>query len=118
MKYKTLFNTLCKLLGVYFVLVGCTGILQSLCYVTVYWFQMSQMGGAVWSIMWSSTASGIAHILETAAGLFIFCKSRTIADLAIPGNRPYCPEWGYDLTGNVSGNCPECGLNPKTGKQE
>ena len=23
--------------------------------------------------------------------------------------RGYCPECGYDLTGNVSGRCPECG---------
>jgi len=117
MKYKTLFNTLCKLLGVYFAITGFTGILQSVGSIAMYWFQMMQMRGGS-PILWSWAFAFIAHIFETAAGLFLFCKSRTVADWAIPGNRPYCPECGYDLTGSVSAVCPECGLNPKTGKQE
>ncbi len=32
-----------------------------------------------------------------------------IANLAIPGNRPYCDECGYDLTRAGAAACPECG---------
>lgn len=29
-------------------------------------------------------------------------------------NRGYCSKCGYDLTGNVSGTCPECGVEIRT----
>jgi hypothetical protein len=29
----------------------------------------------------------------------------------IPGDEPFCANCGYNLTGNVSGVCPECGEN-------
>ena len=40
---------------------------------------------------------------------YLFFGGKWVADKAIPGNRPYCHECGYDLT-NAAGNvCTECG---------
>jgi predicted amidophosphoribosyltransferase len=43
-----------------------------------------------------------------ASGLYLFFGGKWIVDLAIPGNRPYCQECGYDLTGAHRDRCPEC----------
>ncbi len=50
---------------------------------------------------------------------WLFVASCTIAPLARIRRRlklgppvgAFCPHCGYDLTGNVSGTCPECGMN-------
>jgi hypothetical protein len=51
----------------------------------------------------------VSNCLEAAIGLYLFFGGKWIANKAIPGNRPYCHECGYDLTQNSSGICPECG---------
>ena len=43
--------------------------------------------------------------------MYLFFRGGWISDLAFPGDRPYCQECGYDLTGNASGRCPECGTD-------
>ena len=40
---------------------------------------------------------------------YLFFGGKWIADKAIPGNRPYCHECGYDLTNAVGNVCTECG---------
>lgn len=47
--------------------------------------------------------------IKTAFGLYLLLDGRWFADRAIPSNRPYCGECGYELTGHAQGRCPECG---------
>ncbi len=98
MKYKTLFRMLLKAIGVWVFVVGIASLFSSLAYVFM---------GAFQSFFW------IAHLLgalsQLGIGIYLFFGGKWIADKAIPGNRPYCHECGYDLT-NAAGNlCTECG---------
>lgn len=49
----------------------------------------------------------VAVGIPTGAGIAVACVLRVLLhDALIPG---HCQNCGYDLTGNVSGVCPECG---------
>ncbi|MFO0973029.1 MAG: hypothetical protein U1A27_06275 [Phycisphaerae bacterium] len=53
----------------------------------------------------------VAHALQTAAGLYLLFGGRPVRRLlerALADGG--CRECGYDLTGNASGRCPECGV--------
>ena len=52
------------------------------------------------------------------AGVYLFFGGRWIADKAIPGNRPYCYECGYDLSNYVGERCPECGTPVSTNQMD
>ncbi|HEY1686851.1 MAG TPA: hypothetical protein VGG19_18970 [Tepidisphaeraceae bacterium] len=115
MKHKTLFRNLCKLLGLYFVIVGGTAVVNAVTGIFVYFYESFFQNN---SVFLRSILMVIGPALQLAAGLFLLFRSEVIANWAIPGNRPYCPECGYDLTGSVSGVCPECGVHPLTGKPQ
>jgi hypothetical protein len=110
MKHKTLFRNLSKLLGVYFCITGVTTFLQTLANGLL--FQMSTKSYWIWTAL-----SIAAPLFEVIAGVFLFRGSGIVAGWAVPGNRPYCPECGYDLTGSASQLCPECGTDPRSGTQ-
>ena len=42
--------------------------------------------------------------------IYIFLKPNFIINLAIPSNKPYCPECGYQLTKPIPKHCSECGI--------
>ena len=59
----------------------------------------------------------IDDLVGLAIGFYLFLGGKWIANLAVPSNRPYCHECGYELTGNVTGVCPECGTPNAPGSQ-
>ncbi len=106
MKYKTLFRLFQKIVG----LAACTfGITSSAGWLgQMAWYFNASRAAASWPWSWWQTIpySGLTAI---ALGLYLFFGGRWIANLAIPGNRPYCDECGYDLTRAGAAACPECG---------
>ena len=109
MKYKTLFRLLVKVLGLWLVVqgvAGCaTGITQFLGYLSQAWSGgMSISSGLLW-VGGQLLGSGI----EIAAGLYLFIGGAWIINMAIPSNRPHCPECGYPLRELTGPSCPECG---------
>jgi hypothetical protein len=105
MKYKTLARTLLRVLGVYFVIEGGAQLVGYIGYiVTTQSYASSGRGLA--SIYWFSSSRSV---IVVAAGLYLLFRGKWVVDQIIPGNRPYCHECGYDLTGANGGRCAECG---------
>ncbi|HEV2296347.1 MAG TPA: hypothetical protein VGR35_21065 [Tepidisphaeraceae bacterium] len=98
MKYKTLFRLHLKVIGVLAFVFGTASVMSSLGYLFTGLypssFGMAQLGASLFSM---------------AMGLYLFFGGKWIADKAIPGNRPYCHECGYDLTNAAGCVCSECG---------
>jgi hypothetical protein len=106
MKYKTLFRVLLKLLGVYFAGLGSFQLLSQT--LNLFSF-LSIRSGMPSSQYWFYGFSMVSAAVEIGFGLYLFFGGRWIVDKAIPGNRPYCHECGYDLTSAVGNVCNECG---------
>jgi len=52
----------------------------------------------------------IHAIVNSIAGLYLLVGAPFLCDFAYPrGKASQCESCGYDLTGNTSGTCPECG---------
>jgi hypothetical protein len=113
MRYKTFFRVILKAIGVYLVVQG----------LTMNWMGPIQ---AVWQLVastfWPSLVAApfqdqwvyyIGSLLTAAAqiaiGLYFFLGGEWIVNMAIPSNRPYCVECGYDLSQTSGERCPECG---------
>ena len=109
-KYKTLFRVLQHLVGLLVFaqgVVSLAGYLRSL----FYFFVTSGTGFTPpFPTPWW-TLIPIQGLVGVALGLYLFFGGKWIADLAIPGNRPYCDECGYDLTDATGDSCPECGTH-------
>ena len=104
-RYKTLFRLLLKAVGVWLFFSGTatliTGLLQASAWIT------AGMGPSGLLLMYIGTGAGGA--VQTGAGVYLFLGGRWLVDRAIPSNRPYCQECGYELTRHNVTNCPECG---------
>jgi hypothetical protein len=103
MKYKTLFRLLLKLIGVW-MFAGAVGSLAyyALSLITAIW----QPGVNFRTFLYPQI---FIPGFEMAIGAYLFFDGKWVVDKAIPSNRPYCPECGYELTGNTTDRCPECG---------
>ncbi len=97
MKYKTLFRMLLKAIGVWVSIQGAAGAVTSAGYVFM------GVGNPVFLF------HSIASLGQIGIGLYLFFGGKWIADKAMPGNRPYCHECGYDLTNAAGSVCAECG---------
>ncbi len=51
----------------------------------------------------------VSPLVQLGLGAYLFFGGKWIVDQAIPGNRPYCHECGYDLTNAAGSVCAECG---------
>lgn len=41
--------------------------------------------------------------------IWLFLRPGIIVNIAIPSNKPYCPECGYQLVRPLGAHCTECG---------
>jgi hypothetical protein len=110
MRYKTLFRVLLKLIGVLIFVEGMFGTLSIISQLLNQWSYRGSIGPNWVQILLNC----IYSLGKVAVGLYFFFGGAWVADKAIPGNRPYCHECGYDLT-NASGTvCSECGTPMST----
>ena len=105
MKHKTWFRLMLKVLGVYFAASGITEFASS-CFTVIYYYTTQPSNP---QIQYWYLANALVPLMKIAVGAYLFFGGKWIADLAIPGNRPYCHECGYDLTGAAGCACNECG---------
>ncbi len=106
MKYKTAFRLAIRLIGVLLFFSYLPALLTSL-FWCVRFFHFDPTA----SIPPEAIMGGfISPCCGVAAGAYLFFRGSWIIDRAIPSNRPYCPECGYELY-DVSRQtvCPECG---------
>ena len=107
MKHKTWFRLVIKAIGV--LLVGLS--VEN----AVYWLArfLDEMGQPIGTLypnrFWNVVPGLLGAALQLGFGLYLFLGGRWIVDKAIPSNRPYCPECGYDLSAAGGSACPECG---------
>lgn len=114
MRYKTLFRVLLKVIGVWLFASGLTNLIGSI--VQIVTFQLSSGFGAGPMPFPYWLVGGLATpLVSFVIGLYLFFGGEKIVNLAIPSNRPYCPECGYDLTHSDGHRCPECGTSLPTG---
>ena len=107
MKYKTAFRLAMRAFGVYLCVSNALWAIQNfLPAAFMFLFDPSMAPGMTWY-----AGSAIGNLIGVAAGLYLFFRGEWIVNLAIPSNRPYCHECGYELTGLANeGVCPECGV--------
>ena len=105
MKYKTLFRLLLKMAGIWIIIEGFSSLLGSAAGLVSSLFRDPQLR-SVW--LQGYLANMVQPALQIGLGAYLFFAGGWVVNKAIPGNRPYCPECGYDLTGVTANRCPEC----------
>ena len=106
MKYKTLFRMLLKAIGVWVFVGGIGGLFSQFGYLV---FVMTNRVTMPSGQSWYYLLNMLSPLAQLGMGLYLFFGGKWIADKAIPGNRPYCHECGYDLTNAAGTVCTECG---------
>ena len=114
MKHKTWFRLVLKAIGVLmigFALPGVATLLSKVGYHTMYGdpFTVRGVSAPDW-FYWQFLSSHVGDLVQLGLGMYLLFGGRWIADLAIPSNRPYCPECGYDNSEATGKCCPECGV--------
>lgn len=109
MKYKTLFRLFLKACGAYLFVSGFPGVV-SVALMQIEWAAQRSRGVTTFPSGWPwAIVTFVEPLVRMSLGAYLFFGGRWIVNLAIPSNRPYCPECAYDLTGAVEPRCPECG---------
>ena len=109
MRYKTLFRVLQKVIGLFLVATSVGEFLAG-AGVAAYYIEALSFGAPRGlSQLAMAVSQVVAPVAKFVLGLYLFFGAKWIANLAIPGNRPYCHECGYELTSASGLVCPECG---------
>ena len=107
MKHKTWFRLMMKAVGVALVGFALPGVASWIAKIIRLW---DGNPGAGLLSLFASNPWYIGTLLQFALGLYLFFGGKWIVNLAIPSNRPYCPNCGYDVGKAKGGTCPECGV--------
>ena len=102
MRYKTLFRVLLKVLGVYLVVASFGSLFYFITEIVI----QTNASNTVRSTLWRFAFQGLFSV---TIGLYLFFGGKWITDLAIPSNRPYCADCGYDIGRSPGDICQECG---------
>ncbi len=72
---------------------------------------LRQTGIAAYTYVWSICATAVGAALASILTLWLIRRrmARNMRAELLKRGKPICLSCGYDLTGNVSGVCPECG---------
>jgi hypothetical protein len=108
MKHKTWFRLVIKAIGVLFVGMSIPTVAAGIANLNSM-FSSRSFSGYVQALMVQAVWL-CGSFLQLALGLYLFFGGKWIVDRAIPSNRPYCPECGYDLSKSNGTVCPECGV--------
>ena len=106
-----------KLLGVWLCALGLGTLLAALAQgaITVFGQDVGWFGGyggialPPMVFAWQVGIGLVPALVQMLIGLYLFFGAAWLANRAIPGNRPYCHECGYDLSKVTREICPECG---------
>jgi hypothetical protein len=114
MKHKTWFRLLLKAIGVYMVLSAIPNLLSQIMGIVVNIAMYTPSGAGISSPFWTNLSWWLPQFIwwfgQVGIGLYLFFGGKWIVNMAIPSNRPYCPECGYDLSRKTTDRCPECGV--------
>jgi hypothetical protein len=124
MRYKTLFRVLVKVIGVALLAMATVTAAQSLPTILAELIDpqlgaMFGVGASRWyqfRTLWAPPLC--TFLVEAGLGLYLLLGGKWLANIAIPSNRPYCGECGYELTKALSTTCPECGAPVERGEAE
>ena len=107
MKHKTWFRLVLQASGVLLIGLGITEFVSAIAIVIWMFEDMPQfMSISPWR--WIVHAVGPA--VQLAIGFYLLTGAPWLLNKIIPSNRPYCPEFGYDLSHNSGPKCCECGV--------
>src|SRR5262245_11987829 len=110
MKHKTWFRLVLKAIGILLIGYSLPTVGRGAGELIYAYFEGRQFAGypsnywIVQSLYYSGT------FMQFVLGLYLFFGGKWIVNMAIPSNRSYCPECGYDLQSSKGACCPECGV--------